>query len=146
MTLLRLCGPLSKKMWPLFVPACPCAVSSWPTSSPRRLAATLLPRALRERLALWDQRAATNTDMSAPPRPHAAKAGNPTPDQAEITSVAVWPPTRATIRARSLSSHQCKDTARPTTRMERSGRLQSTKFHMKGGHTRIKKAVGMSLR
>lgn len=142
LTLLRLCGPLSKKMWPLSALVCPCAVSSWPSSSPRLSAAILLPRALREHLALWDQGVATNSDMNAPLRPHAAKAGNPTLDQVEILSPAAWPPTRATIRARSLSSHQCRDTARQTTRMEQSARLQSTKCRTRPDHTKIKRLLG----
>lgn len=138
--MLRPCGPLLKKMLPSSVPVCPCAVSSWPFSSPRLSAAILLPRALREPLALWGRRVATNTGMNAPLRPLAAKAGNPTLDQAEITSPAVWPLTKATIRARSLSSHQCRDTARQTTKMERFGRLQNTRSHMKRGRTKIRKA------
>lgn len=128
-------------MWPLSVPVCPCAASSWAGSSPRLSAPTLLPRALREHPALWDQRAATNTDMSVPLRPHVAKAGNPIPDQTEITSAAAWLLTRATIRVKSLSSHQCKGMARRTTRMEPSARLRSMKSHMKADHTKIRKLL-----
>lgn len=112
------------------MPACPCAVLSWPSSSPRSSEATPA-RDLQEPQAAWDQETLTNTDMLVLSHLHAAKAGNLIPDRAVMASAGARLPTRATTRAKSSSSQQYKDMDQRMVTTALLERLRSMKSHTK---------------
>lgn len=112
------------------MPACPCAVLSWPSSSPRSSEATPA-RDLLEPQAAWDQGTLTNTDMLVLSRLRVAKAGNLIPDRAVMALAAARLPTRATTRAKSSSSQQYKDMDQRMVTTALLERLRSMKSHTK---------------